>query len=97
MANRYLIEVEHDGERRACTKAVKVFLRTGSHFLTHADWGCRDGEHKAWIIVELDSKDEARNVVPAEYRGVAKVVQLNRFTMAEMEGRQDHPERDGAA
>lgn len=92
MSSRYLIEVEHDADRRACTKAVKVFLRTGSHFLTHADWGCRDGEHKAWIVVDVESKEEARNIVPAEYRGLAKVVQLNRFTMAEMEGKKDHPE-----
>jgi hypothetical protein len=91
MSSRFLIEVEHDGERRACTKAVKVFLRTGSHFLTHADWGCHDGEHKAWIIVDVETKEEARNIVPAEFRAIAKVVQLNRFTMAEMEGPRDHP------
>jgi hypothetical protein len=91
MPSRFLIEVEHDGERRACTAAVKVFLRTGSHFLTHADWGCHDGEHKAWIIVEVETKDEARNIVPAEFRKIAKVVQLNRFTMQEMEGKRDHP------
>ncbi len=93
MPSKFLIEVEHPADRKACTQAVKVFLRTGSHFLTHADWGCRDGEHKAWIVVEVDTKDEARNIVPAEYRAAAKVVQLNRFTMAEMEGQRDHPER----
>lgn len=75
---------------------MKVFLRTGSQFLTHADWGCKDGEHKAWIVVEVDSKAEARNIVPAEYRGAAKVVQLNRFTMADMESRKDHPESGGS-
>jgi hypothetical protein len=85
MPNRFLIEVPHDSDRRACTEAVRVFLRTGSHFLTHAEWGCKDDEHKAWIIVEVESKNDARNIVPAEFRPMAKVVQLNRFKPEDVE------------
>ncbi len=77
---RFLIEVAHDATTEACTHAIDVFLRTGSHFLTHADWGCKDGDHKAWIIVELDSKHEAQNLVPADFRPRAHIVQLNTFT-----------------
>ncbi|MBI1894621.1 MAG: hypothetical protein HYZ81_17465 [Nitrospinae bacterium] len=51
----------------------------------HADWGCKDGEHKAWIVVEVDSRDEARAIVPPAFRSQAKVVQLNAFTMEEIE------------
>ena len=36
---RFLIEVPHEAERVACARVVEVFLKTGSHFLTHADWG----------------------------------------------------------
>lgn len=36
---RFLIEVPHEPEAVACARAVEIFLRTGSHFLTHADWG----------------------------------------------------------
>jgi hypothetical protein len=85
MPTRFLIEVPHDSDRKACTEAVRIFLRTGSHFLTRADWGCRDGDHRAWLIVEVDTKDEARNTVPAEFRPTAKIVQLNRFTLADVE------------
>lgn len=70
----------------ACTRAVEVFLRTGSHFLTHADWGCKDGVHKAWIIVEVDSKEEAGAIVPPAYRAGANVVRLNNFTMKDIAG-----------
>ena len=80
---RYLIEVPHDPGFAACTHAVEVFLRTGSHYLTHADWGCKDNVHKSWIILELDSKPEALNVVPSEFRAQATVVQLNGFVMTE--------------
>ena len=58
---RFLIEVPHEAEKVACARAVQVLLKTGSHFLTHADWGCKDGEHKAWLAVDVDSKDEARH------------------------------------
>jgi hypothetical protein len=82
---RFLIEVAHGGTTADCARAVEVFLRTGSHFLTHADWGCKDGDHKAWIILEVDSRDEARNVVPSIFRAQAKIVQLNAFTMKDIE------------
>jgi hypothetical protein len=83
---RFLIEVPHDGSSAACARTVDLFLRTGSHFLTHADWGCKDGEHKAWIVVEVDSRDEARNVIPPIFRAQAKIVQLNAFTTKDIEG-----------
>ena len=83
---RFLIEVPHDGSSAACARTVDLFLRTGSHFLTHADWGCKDGEHKAWIVVEVDSRDEARNVIPPIFRAQAKIVQLNAFTPQDIEG-----------
>ncbi len=85
MTARFLIEVPHEEKMVACARAVEVFLKTGSHFLSHADWGCKDGEHKAWIVVEVDSKDEARGIVPPAFRAQAKVVQLNAFTMKEIE------------
>ncbi len=85
MTARFLIEVPHEEETVACARAVEILLRTGSHYLTHADWGCKDGEHKGWIIVEADSKDEARNILPPVYRPQAKIVQLNSFSIEEIE------------
>ncbi len=82
---RFLVEVPHESTPVTCAQAVDVFLRTGSHFFTHADWGCKDGEHKAWAFVEVDTRDEARNIVPPPYRSRAKVVQLNAFTKDEIE------------
>ena len=78
---RFLIEVPHDATTAACNKAISVFLRTGSHFLTHADWGCKDGDHKAYLIVDVDTREEARSIVPGDYRAGARIVQLNKFTM----------------
>jgi hypothetical protein len=82
---KFLIEVPHEDATIACARAVEVFLTTGSHFLSHADWGCKDGVHKAWMIVEVDSKTEARNIVPPAFRAQTKVVQLNEYQMEEIE------------
>ena len=82
---RFLIEVPHPAERAACALAVRILLTTGSHFLTHADFGCLDGEHKAWITVEGENTEEVRSILPPTYRSQAKIVKLNKFTLEEIE------------
>jgi hypothetical protein len=49
--------------------------------------------HKAWLLVKVDSKDEARGIVPPGFRPQTKFVQLNAFTMKNMEDilRHDRP------
>ena len=82
---RFLIELPHEPESMACARFVKLMLTSGSHFLTHADWGCKDGEHNGWIIVEVGSREEARNILPPPFRHQAKVVSLNYFTVEQMD------------
>jgi len=82
---RFLLEVPHDAEPQACTLAVKVLISTGSHYLTNADFGCYDGEHKGWITVEAANKEEARGILPPIYRAGAKIVQLNKFTLEDVD------------
>ena len=82
---KFLIEVPHEGTKVACLRIVDLFLRTGSHFLTHADWGCKDGEHKAWITIEADSKEEALGIITPPHRAEVRVIQLNSFTLSEIE------------
>ena len=72
---RFLIEVPH--EAKDCAQAAKILMESGSHFMTHADYGCEDNEHKAWMIVELEDKAAARAVLPPAYRAQAKIVKLN--------------------
>lgn len=85
MMPKFLIEVPHEPEVIACARVVEVFLKSGSHFLSNADWGCLDDQHSAWMLVEVESKREARQIVPPAFRSQAKIVQLNKFTMEEIE------------
>ena len=59
---KFLIEVPHEAETRACALAVKILLESGSHFITHADFGCHDGDHRAWMIMEFEDKDDKGTV-----------------------------------
>ena len=87
---RFLIEVPHEPEPTACVRAVQTFLQTGSHFLSNADWGCLDGKHKAWIILEADNKKEAEFVLPPAFRPQAKIVELSKFTMEDIADMFEH-------
>lgn len=82
---KFLIEVPHEEELLACAQVIESFLNYGSHFATKADWGCTDGVHKAWITIETDNKEDARNTLPPAYRAHATIVKLNKFSMAEVE------------
>jgi len=82
---RFLIEVPHESDLVGCARAVKVLLETGSHFLTHADFGCHDNVHKAWLIVDVESKDEARGILPPSYRHDARIVELCKFELQQVD------------
>jgi hypothetical protein len=83
--SRFLIEISHDPEELACARVVKVFLASGSHLLTNADWGCKDGVHSAWLIVEVDTKELARLTIPVPFRADAKIVALNKYSLEEID------------
>jgi hypothetical protein len=82
---KFLIEVPHEEDTIACAKVVKIFLSSGSHFLTNAEWGCADGDHHCWMIVDVHDKQEALGIVPPGMRAQARVVRLNRFTMDDID------------
>ncbi len=77
---RFLIEITHDDEHDACVKALHALQSLGSHFVTHAEFGCSDGAHAGWLIAELDSREDAERMVPPEFRVGARIVQLQRFS-----------------
>jgi len=88
--SKYLIEIPHGNNKLDCQRAVAILLSSGSHLLTNADFGCLDGEHKAWFFMEADSKAEVLRIVPPAYRRDAKISQLNKFKLKDIEEIMDH-------
>jgi N-dimethylarginine dimethylaminohydrolase len=72
---RFLVVSHHTGDE--CVKALKETLAIG--YLTHFDWGCKDGVHTGWAILEAEDKEQARLSIPTFLRGKGQVIQLARF------------------
>jgi hypothetical protein len=72
---KFLVISHHTGED--CVRALKEALAIG--YLTHFDWGCNDGDHTGWAVLEAESREEAMLSVPTFLRPQAKVVQLTKF------------------
>lgn len=74
--DRYLVIAPHTAE--ACKKVIMQVEAMG--YITHFDWGCGDGEHCGWVIIEASNAKEALLVVPSSDRPKAKAVKLSKFT-----------------
>ena len=72
---RFLVISHHSGEE--CVKALKETLAMG--YLTHFEWGCKDGVHTGWAILEAEDKQQAMLSVPPFLRGKGQVVRLSKF------------------
>ena len=86
----YLIEIPHSGNATECKKIIKLFLESGSHLLTNADWGCKDGVHKSWFISDFDNKEQALQIVPPLLRHDATIVEITKFHKNDMADFADH-------
>jgi len=73
--DRYLIETPHTAED--CHLLVDQVYAMG--YLYHFDWGCQDGVHCGWAIIEAENEAEARLAVPSIIRNKARVIKLNKF------------------
>ncbi len=80
----YLIEIPHSENTFECRQVVKLFVESGSHLLANAHWGCKCGVHKSWFINDFKSKEEALQVVPPFLRHTASIIELIKFTKADI-------------
>ncbi len=74
--NRYLVESVHTAED--CHHTVEQFVYHGH--IMNFDWGCEDGVHKSWAIVESENEVEALLSVPPRLRSRASATRLAKFT-----------------
>ena len=74
----YLVSSPHTAE--GCLAALDEFVASDKGALDNWYWGCMDGDHTGYEIVQATSKDEALKVVPKSLRTEAKAVKLNKLT-----------------
>ena len=80
----YLIEIPHSENTFECKQVIKLFVESGSHLLSNAQWGCKDGVHKSWFISDFDSREDALHIVPPLLRHSANITELTTFTKADI-------------
>ena len=74
--DKYLVSVTHTPAD--CIRALKAIEAIG--MITHFDWGCKDGDHTGWVIIEAENKPQAMMVVPPVLRNNAHAVMLCQFS-----------------
>ncbi len=82
---KFLIEIRNGGDRATCLRSIQSFLSTRTHFVTSVEWGCIEGEHKAWLIIKTGNREDAMRIIPAAYRQNAKITRLQKFTGKEID------------
>jgi len=73
---RYLVVSNHTAED--CHHTVEQFVYHG-HIMNY-DWGCEDGVHKSWAIIESEDESQALLTVPPRLRSRARATRLAKFT-----------------
>jgi len=81
---KFLIEIRNGGDRASCLRSIQSFLSSRTHFVTSVEWGCIEGEHKAWLIIKTGNREDAMRIIPAAYRQNAKITRLHKFTEKEI-------------
>jgi len=79
--DKYLIESAHTDTN--CEQVVRDVFAAG--YLHFFEWGCKDNDHTAWAIVEAESKEHARQMVPWYLRDKARIVKVVQFSRAREE------------
>lgn len=76
--DKFLVESPHS--THDCKLAVKLIQSAG--YLNNFDWGCIDGVHIGWAVIEAENAAQALGVVPAIVRDKARAIKLNKFDSA---------------
>ncbi len=82
---KFLIEIINGGDKASCLRSIQSFLSSRTHYVTSAEWGCIDGENKAWLIIKTSNSDDALRIIPAAYRETARITKLHKFSGKEID------------
>lgn len=81
---RFLIEIKHSDDVEGCVRSLDAIVNQGSHLVTHAEFGCADGVHSGWLIVDVEDRETACQIIPPSFREDSRVVELRTWTKDEI-------------
>ncbi len=86
----FLVMWAHTPEE--CLASMDKLNAKGAKELAMWDFGCKAGDHTAYMMTKASSEDAVKAMLPEEARDVAKIVKLTKFTAEDI--RMAHQEMD---
>jgi hypothetical protein len=87
---KYLVIAPHSAEQ--CLAALDEINAKNPKSLAAWDFGCKSGDHTAYMTVTASSDDAVKAMLPESIRENAKIVKLSKFTPADL--KMAHQEMD---
>lgn len=75
---RYLLESPHTKEE--CMRELDEVMEEGKNVLNKFYWGCSQGDHTGYAIVDAETQASALKLVPGFIRNKAKAIEVQQFT-----------------
>jgi hypothetical protein len=79
---KYLVIAPHTAEQ--CLATLDEINSQNAKALSAWDFGCKSGDHTAYMTVTAASDEEVKAMLPASMKDSAKIVKLSKFTPAEL-------------
>jgi hypothetical protein len=79
---KYLVEVAHTD--RECVWSLQRFLEDSPDGLALFQWGCKDGVHVGWAVLDAEHRFGAQTLVPQILRAKTRIVELCVFSPEEI-------------
>jgi hypothetical protein len=79
---KYLIAATHEPDD--CTRALGEELAMGPKVLDKFVYGCKEGDHTGYAIVDVKNLSEALAMVPGFLQESACITKVDKFTPAEI-------------
>lgn len=75
---RFMIESPHTEEE--CLRALDEEMEKGKDILGKFDFGCKAGDHTAYALVDVNSKNDALNLIPTFLQNKVRIVEVGKIT-----------------
>lgn len=80
--SKYLVTSKH--EPAECLRALDEMLTKGPDILDAFFYGCKDGDHTGYAIVDAMTVGEALSLLPDSLKNTARVSKVGKFTADEV-------------
>ncbi|HEY3297871.1 MAG TPA: hypothetical protein VGK34_04375 [Armatimonadota bacterium] len=75
---KFMMEVHHEPDEHLNSLDRIAFYNP--ELLNGMKWGCRNGEHTGWVLVDANDENEAREMLPQNERNGVRLAEVDTLT-----------------